>query len=345
MLLEFAAALGLITAVSSSQYSAVTGATLIDVSAHGHAESDLSDAVILIADGRIVAVGDRAHVRLPRHTTIIDAAGRYVIPGLIDGFGAVRTPGFADAYLYEGVTTVVVPLAPDPSVDGETKVIAPTNGLSVLTSVPISGYSDNGSIPTVSPWREHRLKDRRLEASVLAAQVEAAAAGGHRVIAAGLDVWPDQLDIIIAQAHRLGLAVTGEMAFTSYPYAINAGLDVFVRNDKYSLNLSQPQDFLAYADDPRGRGGMAAARAVCGTAPREALAAATGNPAESFRLPDRGQLEAGRRADLVILDADPRVDIAAVDAIREVMVDGKRVDRARLLDAATARRRAQANTG
>ena len=394
--------LSIMMAVAPHQYVAIAGATLIDVSKEGSAQTDVKDSVVLIADGRIVAIGDRKQVRLPSGTKLVDAANRFVIPGLIDGFGAVRTERFADAYLYEGVTTVIVPTAPKgANVDGESAVVAPEDGL---------------------------------------------------------------------EAHRRGLAVTAQLAFTNYPYGVNAGVDAFVRNDKYSLTLSRPQDFLAYADDPMGAGGSAAARAVCspetpdptafgsqlqnsytalmptlsmeataddvggpnpwsmraaafvvpsdlddpvdpntgarpyldshperrdriqtcarrkqeidrrlhalgavylagtatpaygvmpggglhgelrllqgiGLTPREALAAATRNIADAFRLDDRGKLEAGRRADLVILSADPRIDIAAVDAISEVMVQGKFVDREQLMDRAVGRRHAASKGG
>src|ERR1700733_7671351 len=249
--------------LAAHQYVAIVGATLID-GAKGRLDFDAHDSVVLIADGNIAAIGARRQIRLPAHTKIVRAAGRFVIPGLIDGFGAVRTQGFADAYLYEGVTTVIVPMAPKgANVDGESTVVAPENGLSVLTGAPISGYSTTGDIPKSSPLLKHRLQDRRLDRTELTAQVAAAAASGHRVIDAGIDVWPDQLDVFVQEAHRLGLAVTAQLAFTNYPYAVNAGVDAFVRNDKYSLTLSRPQDFLAYADDPLGSGGSAAARAVC----------------------------------------------------------------------------------
>jgi hypothetical protein len=460
-----AAVLSLALAASTPHYTAIVGATLIDVSHAGRSASDVADSVILIADGKIVASGDRTQVHLPAHTEVIHAEGRYVIPGLIDGYGAVRTQGFADAYLYEGVTTVLVPMEPaGGDGEGESKVVAQNAGLSVLTSVPISGYSPSGGVPQTSPWLQHRLHDQRLDSAALLAAVDTAAAAGHRVVAVGLDVWPDQLDLIVAEAHRRGLAVTAQVAFTSYPYAVHAGVDAFTRNDKYSLTLSQPQDFLAYADDPRGVGGRAASRAVCGAenidaalaafgaqlgashaalmpalsmeataddvggpnpwtlrssafvraadlddpvdpktgaraylvshpdraemirtcarrkqevdrrlhasgamylagssapsfgvmpggglhgelrllqqiglTPREALAAATANFADIFGWPDRGLLEPGRRADVVILSADPRLDIAAIDAIDRVIAAGKRVDRAGLMKTAKAR--------
>jgi imidazolonepropionase-like amidohydrolase len=75
-----------------------------------------------------------------------------------------------------------------------------------------------------------------------------------------------------------------------------------------------------------------------GLTSREALAAATSNLADTFRLSDRGRLEAGRRADLIMLTEDPRRDVGAVDAISEVMVAGRLVDREALLQRARAAR-------
>lgn len=74
-----------------------------------------------------------------------------------------------------------------------------------------------------------------------------------------------------------------------------------------------------------------------GLQPREALAAATSALADALRLPDRGRIEAGERADLVILTSDPRKDIAAVDDIAEVFFEGRLVDRHALAQSAVAK--------
>ncbi|HEY0812235.1 MAG TPA: amidohydrolase family protein [Pseudonocardia sp.] len=62
-----------------------------------------------------------------------------------------------------------------------------------------------------------------------------------------------------------------------------------------------------------------------GLTPSQALDAATSIAAEHFGLADRGRIEPGRRADLVLLDADPTVDIAATRTIRGVWIAGERV--------------------
>jgi len=243
---------------------AIIGATIVDVAHQGQSNKDVSNSIVLIGDGRILAVGNRAHVRIPRGVRIVDAHGEFLIPGLIDGYGALRNPRFSAAYLYEGVTTVVVPLAPaNSAIDGEATLVRYPSGPSIVTIAPISGYSQDGDVPKTSPWTDHRLWDRRLSDAELKRLVALAANTGARVIAAEQDVWPDQLATIVAQAHRRGMAVVAQPAFTTYPQAIRIGVDAFTRNDHYSLAVTPPALFAGYAEDPRGTGARPAVRAVC----------------------------------------------------------------------------------
>ena len=59
---------------------ALTGATVID----GNGGAPLRDAVILVSGSRISAIGPRASVPIPAGATIVDATGRYIVPGFID---------------------------------------------------------------------------------------------------------------------------------------------------------------------------------------------------------------------------------------------------------------------
>jgi hypothetical protein len=151
-------------------------------------------------------------------------------------------------------------------VEGETDLVRPASGPAIVTSAPVSGYAMNGDISGASPWTEHRAKDRRLAPAELKAEVAAAEAQGAHVIAADQDLWPDQLAVVVAEAHARGLAVTAQPALTTYPAAVRAGVDVFTRNDRYSLAVTKPEDFEAYANDPRGPGARPAVRAVCQSA-------------------------------------------------------------------------------
>ena len=65
---------------ANAQDVAIVGATLID----GNGGPPISDAVIVISGDRISAIGAHGNVSVPQGATVIDAAGRYVVPGFID---------------------------------------------------------------------------------------------------------------------------------------------------------------------------------------------------------------------------------------------------------------------
>jgi imidazolonepropionase-like amidohydrolase len=61
---------------------------------------------------------------------------------------------------------------------------------------------------------------------------------------------------------------------------------------------------------------------AAGLTPQQALAAATSAPARAFRLPARGRIANGFKADLVLVDGDPSRDIGATRRIVEIWKDG-----------------------
>src|SRR5436309_11820825 len=69
-------------AVLLAQTIAVTGGTVYPVSG-----PKIANATVLIRDGKIAAVG--TSVVVPSDATRIDAAGKWVTPGLIDGGGQI----------------------------------------------------------------------------------------------------------------------------------------------------------------------------------------------------------------------------------------------------------------
>ncbi|HEY5721655.1 MAG TPA: amidohydrolase family protein [Allosphingosinicella sp.] len=67
------------SAAAPRQTIVIRGATVIDTAG----ERDLDGATVIVADGRIKAVG--RNLRVPRGARVIEAKGKYLIPGLIDG--------------------------------------------------------------------------------------------------------------------------------------------------------------------------------------------------------------------------------------------------------------------
>ena len=74
---------------------AITGATVIDV----RDGSRIADAVVVVDGGRISAVGAPRDIRIPSAAHIVDARGRYVIPGLWDVHTHIQNQRELDAFL------------------------------------------------------------------------------------------------------------------------------------------------------------------------------------------------------------------------------------------------------
>jgi imidazolonepropionase-like amidohydrolase len=68
-----------------SQYTAFTGATIID----GTGAEPFRDGVLLVAGGRVIAVGARDAVDIPDGASIKDVSGKTIIPGIINAHGHV----------------------------------------------------------------------------------------------------------------------------------------------------------------------------------------------------------------------------------------------------------------
>ena len=71
---------------------AIVGGTLLD----GTGRAAVEDAIIVVRDGRIEAVGPRASVPVPSGIDTIDARGKFVLPGLIDTHVHYSQTGWVD---------------------------------------------------------------------------------------------------------------------------------------------------------------------------------------------------------------------------------------------------------
>ena len=78
----------------------IQGATLID----GTGRPALTDSVVIVQDGRFQAVGKRGEVSIPQGSEVIDAKGKTILPGLIDGHCHYRD-WMGEIYLAYGVLT------------------------------------------------------------------------------------------------------------------------------------------------------------------------------------------------------------------------------------------------
>jgi imidazolonepropionase-like amidohydrolase len=81
---------------------AVVGGTLID----GTGSAPLPDAAVVIENGRISAVGPRSTVKIPKDANVVDAHGKFILPGLWDMHAHFEQVEWGPIYLATGVTTV-----------------------------------------------------------------------------------------------------------------------------------------------------------------------------------------------------------------------------------------------
>jgi imidazolonepropionase-like amidohydrolase len=109
-----------------------------------------------------------------------------------------------------------------------------------------------------------------------------------------------------------------ENVFTGVMALYRAGVDILAGSD-----VSEPIPIL---------GGLAHGASfhhelqllvTAGFTPTEALRSATSVPARRFSLTDRGQIAAGKRADLLLVDGDPLVTISDTLSIRSVWKNGR----------------------
>ncbi|WP_419161444.1 amidohydrolase family protein [Candidatus Palauibacter sp.] len=96
---------------------AIVGVTVID----GSGAEPLPDATVVVRDGRIESVGPSAEIEVPAEAEVLEAAGKYLVPGLINAHGHVGATLGLDGghysrenvlrhlqlYANYGVTTVV----------------------------------------------------------------------------------------------------------------------------------------------------------------------------------------------------------------------------------------------
>ncbi|HEY1254930.1 MAG TPA: hypothetical protein VGF01_09135, partial [Terracidiphilus sp.] len=237
--------------LSPSAPLVLVGGTVVDVSEWGGSAKDLPDAIVLLRDGRIAEVGSRMAVAIPKGARVIDCTGKFLIPGLIDGFAGMNSQGQADAYLYMGVTTIV---AVSDAKRGAVEVNAwPAPHLYLMDSV---GSSDNWSLLAKRPEWAMKLRvvdrPRELTPEETLRQLNDTARLGTRAVWLGHNITAANAQWVIARARQMGLATYGEFVATPYRVGIEAGVDALPHMGRYELGVIPDELQQPLADDPAG---------------------------------------------------------------------------------------------
>jgi hypothetical protein len=230
---------------------ALVGGTVVDVSDWGRSARDIEDAIVVVRDGRITDVGYRGAISIPKGARVIDCAGKFLIPGLVDGYAGMNSQGQANANLYTGVTTVVVR---NDYRRGTVDFAAhPSPHLYLIDSI---GITDNWSLLAKRP--EWALKLREVAHPVelspedTVRQLADTARLGTRVLLLGHELTAANTQWIIAHAHQLGLATYGEFVSTPYTVGIEAGVDALPHMSRYELGVIPDELQQPLVENPTG---------------------------------------------------------------------------------------------
>ncbi len=198
--------------------AAFIGATVVDVVG----ERVVTDQTILVSGGRITKVGPRADVEILAGAGQHDAAGQWVLPGLVDMHCHLTFPRFEvplELFLLNGVTTVRDPGGPVTRQRLIREQV--TAGTRLGPRILIAGELLDGNPPV---WSNHTHLVDTAERGTAA--VRHLAAQGVDCVKIYNHVPPDVLAVIIAVAGELGLPVVGHVPRRmSMLQAVQAGMN------------------------------------------------------------------------------------------------------------------------
>jgi imidazolonepropionase-like amidohydrolase len=221
---------------------AIVGATLID----GTGSAPVVDSAVVIRNGRINAVGPRSRVKIPKGANVINAKGKFLLPGLWDMHAHFAQVEWGPIYLAAGVTTVRDCGNEFEFITAVRDAIAHNRGLGprLLLAGEVDGSSPLAiGVQRVDTPEQARQWTIRLHDA------------GFQQMKIYNSVKIEELKVIAEEAHRLGMTVTGHIpqGLTAFQ-AIEAGQD--------QINHIQFVVDMMHASFPRGMSGPDAVRAA-----------------------------------------------------------------------------------
>ena len=230
--------------VAQNDVTVLKGGTVIDVSAFGRSSHDLKNAVIIIEGSKIKAVGEAGKIKIPPGANVIDVSGKYIVPGLIEGFGSVANQSFANAYLYCGVTTVAT--VED---DRRGKTFINASPSPALYKQEAIWGADRVEVNN-KPYRYENVNYS--DDAALKREIDSLSTADSKVLLIHYGVKPNQLKAILAACKEHHIAAIGELGFTSYKEAVDAGVRSFVHTSRYTADVLPDSVRQIYSNAPFG---------------------------------------------------------------------------------------------
>ncbi|HEX6823727.1 MAG TPA: amidohydrolase family protein [Candidatus Sulfotelmatobacter sp.] len=206
---------------------AITGATLID----GTGATPVEDAAVVVHNGRIVAAGPRAKVKIPHGAQIVDAHGKTMLPGLWDMHAHFEQVEWGPIYLAAGVTTVRDCGNELEFITAVRDAVAQGRGLG--PRLLLAGIVDGSGPMAIGVERVDTPEQARMWTNRYHA-------AGFQQMKIYSSVTLENLKAVADEAHRLGMTVTGHVPqrLTAYQ-TIPAGEDQ-INHISYIADIMEP---------------------------------------------------------------------------------------------------------
>jgi imidazolonepropionase-like amidohydrolase len=224
---------------SKNSYSdiVIIGGNMIDVIGK---DSVVNNSMIIIHDGIIKYAGKNDTLKIPAHAFVINANGKYILPGLWDMHAHLMQAEWLPKYISQGVTTVrdcgnefdfINALQREVE---ENKIMGPQ----IIKAGLIDGVSKNALGAIQTDTKEGALN-----------LVNKYKAEGFAQIKIYSNVKTSVLKAICKEAHRLDMTVTGHIPYgNTATTAINKGIDMVSHISYFRNSILTSDTDLQFSD-------------------------------------------------------------------------------------------------
>jgi hypothetical protein len=190
---------------AQAQTLVVQGGTLID----GTGRAPVENSVIVIENGRFRAVGKSGEIAIPAGAQIVDAKGKHVLPGFLDGH-CHWEDFFGELYLHLGITTctyiAIFQDGPWALAQRDGTALGKIRGPRLWVSgQAIGGPRTETDAPDSREWRGNIIVKTPEEAR---AAVRRKKQDGYDLLKINEFLGPDLLKVVADEAHQVGLSLT-----------------------------------------------------------------------------------------------------------------------------------------
>ncbi|MCR9171815.1 MAG: amidohydrolase family protein [bacterium] len=220
---------------------AYVGVNIID----GTGSEPKMNSVIIIKDGKITKIGEMGKMKIPETAKVVNAKGKWVIPGLIDMHAHVTVLPVDSNFVVEeqydkqaslealktllafGITTVRNPAAPTENAIELRNLIHA--GEEVGPTIFTTGYALNRTKAFFGPFSAAATEKEIRE------EIKKQDDAGVDFIKVYASLKPKQIEIAVDEAHKRGLKVIGHLQNTSWTTASNLGIDFVTHASPWSI--------------------------------------------------------------------------------------------------------------